>query len=69
MKPFASWFTDFIQRVNFFRDALQTRPKMYWISAFLFPQGFLTSILQIYARKIKVPVDTLNFQFTFKQQS
>lgn len=40
---------------------------MYWISAFFFPQGFLTSILQIYARKMKIPVDTLNFQFNFKQ--
>lgn len=69
MKPFASWFMDFISRVNFFREALTSRPKMYWISAFFFPQGFLTSVLQIYARKMKVPVDTLNFQFIFKQQS
>jgi dynein heavy chain len=68
MKPFASWFNDFVGRVQFFREALMTRPKMYWISAFFFPQGFLTSILQIYARKVKVPVDTLNFQFIFKQQ-
>jgi dynein heavy chain len=67
MKPFASWFSDFIHRVSFFREASNTRPKIYWISAFFFPQGFLTSILQIYARKIKVPVDTLNFQFIFKQ--
>jgi dynein heavy chain len=40
---------------------------MYWISAFFFPQGFLTSLLQIHARKVKVPVDTLSFQFIFKQ--
>lgn len=39
---------------------------MYWISAFFFPQGFLTSVLQIYARKMKIPVDTLSFQFNFK---
>ena len=68
MKPLASWFSDFVERVNFFRQALQEKPKMYWISAFFFPQGFLTSILQIYARKMKIPVDTLNFQFNFKHQ-
>lgn len=40
---------------------------MYWISAFFFPQGFLTSVLQIFARKTKLPVDSLTFSFTFKQ--
>jgi dynein heavy chain len=40
---------------------------MYWISAFFFPQGFLTSILQIHARKQKVPIDSLAFQYIFKQ--
>jgi dynein heavy chain len=69
MKPFSSWFTDFIERVTFFRQALNERPKIYWISAFFFPQGFLTSVLQIHARKIKIPVDTLNFQFIFRQQN
>ena len=68
MKPFAAWFTDFVERVKFFREALHEKPRMYWISAFFFPQGFLTSILQIYARKMKIPVDTLNFQFNFKHQ-
>lgn len=69
MKPLSSWFIDFIERVTFFRNALAERPKLYWISAFFFPQGFLTSVLQIYARKMKIPVDTLNFQFIFRQQS
>lgn len=69
MKPLSSWFIDFIERVAFFRSAILERPKMYWISAFFFPQGFLTSILQIYARKMKIPVDTLNYQFIFRQQS
>lgn len=69
MKPLSSWFTDFIERAAFFKNALNERPKMYWISAFFFPQGFLTSILQIYARKLKVPVDTLNYQFIFRQHN
>lgn len=68
MKPLSSWFDDLINRVEFFRNALIERPRIYWISAFFFPQGFLTSVLQIYARKMKIPVDTLNFQFIFRQQ-
>ncbi len=40
---------------------------MYWISAFFFPQGFLTSVLQIHARKLKVPIDSLSFAYTIKQ--
>ena len=69
LKPLSSWFNDFIERVTFFKNALLDKPKVYWISAFFFPQGFLTSVLQIYARKSKLPVDTLNFQFIFKQHA
>ena len=36
---------------------------MYWISAFFFPQGLLTALLQTYARKYKTDIDTLGFKF------
>jgi dynein heavy chain len=67
LKPLASWVEDFIERVKFFKAAVNEKPKMYWISAFFFPQGFLTSVLQIHARKLKVPIDSLSFAYTFKQ--
>jgi len=51
------------------RQAVLEKPRIYWISAFFFPQGFLTSILQIFARKMKFPVDSLGFSFVFKQQA
>jgi len=38
-------------------------PTCYWISAFYFPQGFLTSALQNYSRKQMIPVDILGFEF------
>jgi dynein heavy chain len=69
LKPLSSWFEDLLQRVDFFRHAVVEKPKVFWISAFFFPQGFLTSVLQIYARKSKLPVDTLNFHFIFRQHS
>ena len=69
MKPLASWFQDLLERVKFIRQGVLEKPKLYWISAFFFPQGFLTSVLQIYARKTKLPVDSLAFSFIFKQQT
>ena len=69
LKPLSSWFADLVQRVEFFKSAVVEKPRVYWISAFFFPQGFLTSVLQIHARKSKLPVDTLNFQFNFKQHA
>ena len=38
-------------------------PFSYWISCFFFPQGLLTAILQTFARKTKLPIDTLAFKF------
>jgi dynein heavy chain len=67
LKPLAAWFEDFVERVKFFKNAIYEKPKLYWISAFFFPQGFLTSVLQIQARKLKVPIDSLSFQYIFKQ--
>lgn len=66
LKPLGSYFTDFLERVAFFRDWLENdKPKTYWLSAFYFPQGFLTSVLQNHARKYKIPVDILGFEFIF----
>lgn len=36
----------------------------FWLPAFYFPQGFLTSVLQTYARAHGVPIDCLRFSFT-----
>eukprot|EP01017_Pseudomicrothorax_dubius_P032020 TRINITY_DN4149_c0_g1_i2.p1 TRINITY_DN4149_c0_g1~~TRINITY_DN4149_c0_g1_i2.p1 ORF type:complete len:516 (+),score=137.71 TRINITY_DN4149_c0_g1_i2:106-1548(+) len=66
LKSLASWFDDLIERCEFFRAWLEGgKPKSFWLSAFYFPQGFLTSVLQNYARKWKIPIDTLSFGFEF----
>ena len=67
LKNLASWYDDLIERVDFFNKWLNKgKPKAFWISAFFFPQGFLTSILQNYARKYKIPIDILGFSFELK---
>ena len=62
LKPLASWFKDFLGRMEFMTNWLtQGPPKSYWISAFFFPQGFFTSALQAYARRYQEPIDLLEF--------
>jgi len=60
LRPLASWYTDMVSRVEFFTDWIQDgKPYAYWISAFYFPQGFLTSVMQQYSRANLIPVDVL----------
>merc|ERR1711907_714658 len=63
LKPLGSWYSDMIQRVEFFADWVTNgKPFAYWISSLFFPQGFLTSVLQAFARANLVPVDILSHQ-------
>ena len=67
MKALASWFDDLILRIQFFKSWIDNdnKPLAYWLSAFFFPQGFLTSVLQNFARKNKMPIDILGFSYKF----
>jgi len=63
LKPLSSWYSDMVQRVEFFHDWISNgKPYSYWISSFFFPQGFLTSVMQAFARSNLVPVDILTHQ-------
>jgi len=62
LKPLNSWVVDFIERIHFLMGWLTNGPPLsFWISCFFFPQGFMTSALQLHARKTKIPIDTLVF--------
>ncbi|XP_044147930.1 LOW QUALITY PROTEIN: dynein axonemal heavy chain 14 [Bufo gargarizans] len=41
---------------------LREEPSSFWLPAFFFPQGFLTAVLQNYARIRSVSVDSLTFR-------
>lgn len=63
LKPLSSWITDFILRIEFLSKWLyEGAPDSYWLSAFFFPQGFMTASLQTYARKTQTPIDVLKFK-------
>lgn len=67
LKPLASWFDDMVLRIEFFRDWIDKgMPISYWISAFYFPQGFNTSVLQGHSRANMIAVDALSFEFNIE---
>lgn len=70
LKPLASWVNDLKERVLFLRQWLtKGKPSAYWLSAFFFPQGFLTAVLQGYSRMHQLPIDGLNFSYEIQSFS
>jgi dynein heavy chain len=68
LKPLSSWMKDLKLRINFLKDWLTDGSVMsFWMSSFFFPQGFLTGVLQEFARQPEkeIPIDELIFSFKF----
>ena len=68
LKPLSSWMKDLKLRVSFMREwMVEGGVNSYWMSAFFFPQGFLTGALQQFARQPErqIPIDELVFSFKF----
>eukprot|EP01035_Chromulina_nebulosa_P016877 gene16877-22365_t len=70
LKPLSPWFQDLLQRLEFLSNWIEHGvPSVYWISGFFFPQGYLTAILQNYARKYLYPIDTVSFSYHMMNES
>jgi dynein heavy chain len=67
LKPLSAWVEDLEKRLQFMEHWINlgpgNTPAVYWISGLFFPQAFLTGTLQNFARKYRVPVDTVSFDF------
>lgn len=64
LKPLPGYLENLRERVSFFSKWVEEgKPARYWISGFYFPQGFLTGILQNYARKTGIAIDKLVYDF------
>lgn len=63
LKPLGSWFAELIKRIEFINSWIASgHPSSFWLSAFSFPQSFLTGILQRHSRINEIPIDNLSLE-------
>ena len=64
LKPLGLWVRDLAARVaQLQRWSMGEMPKVFWLSGFTYPTGFLTAVLQTTARRNGLAIDTLEFEF------
>lgn len=65
LKSLGPYISDLHERLSFFKKWFeQGKPSLYWISGFYSTHGFLTGVMQNFARKYTIPIDQLAFDFS-----
>jgi len=64
LKPLAAYVNELMERIQMLNTWIDKgAPSLFWLSGFFFTHAFLTGVLQNFARKYKIPIDTVVFDF------
>jgi len=64
LKPLISYIADLTMRTQFFQDWIDCGvPNSFWLAGFYFTQSFLTGQKQNHARRFKIVIDALTWNF------
>merc|ERR1711935_901003 len=70
LRPLVSYVTDLGKRLHMFQTWVNDGiPDTFWMSGFFFIQSFLTGQLQNFARKGKLPIDMLIWNFRVQRRN
>lgn len=63
LRPLSSYFRDLIKRIEMFKNwIISGPPKIFWLPGFFFTQSFFTGVLQNFARKQKISIESMGWK-------